>query len=171
MRRTILYILSLLLSITLWANDTIPIPLSISVYRFLPQDNSTGSTPDPTDPNQFRASLVGNTLLIQTQKEAVSYVVIHETQSERAGEDYFYSTSYSSVSCPVVRPGFYTIRIGYWTTDFTGHLWVKRILLTDGNGHLLDYSLERMNELPAGFYILRLETNIGTTTVKFYKPL
>lgn len=170
MRRIILSIISLfLLAVPLLANDTIPIPLTMSVFSFMPQDTPTGSTPDPTDPNQFRASLTGNTLLIETQKDAVSYVVIQETESDRAGEDYFYDLSYGSLSCPITRTGNYIIRIGYWKTDFIGRLWVKKITLVDLNGHLWGTSLEHLNSLPAGFYVLRLETNIGTTTTKFFQ--
>ena len=171
MRKVALSILFLCLVVPLMANDTIPIPLTMSVFSYMPQDGPTGSTPDPTDPNQFRVSLTGNTLLVETQKDAVSYVVVQETASERAGEDYFYSLSYGSVSCPITRTGNYTIRIGYWKTDFTGHLWVKRITLIDFNGHLWGTSPERLKTLPAGFYILRVETNVGTTMTKFFKHL
>lgn len=169
MRKRLLYIV-LFFASACWAeSNTIYVPLTMSVFNCMPQDGPTGSTPDPTDPNQFRASLTGNTLLIETQKDAVSYVVVQETASERAGEDYFYSISYGSVSCPITRIGNYTIQIGYWKTDFTGHLLVQRITLVDFNGHVWATSLEQLNTLPSGFYILRVETNVGTTMSKFYK--
>ena len=85
--RKLLYIFLLFFSVSMMANDTIQIPLTMSVFQLLPQDGPTGSTPDPADPNQFRASLTGNTLLLCTQNNAVSYVVIQETESERYGED------------------------------------------------------------------------------------
>ena len=169
MRKLLLSILFLSLIVPAWANDTIPIPLTMSVFPYLPMDKPDGSTPDPTDPNQFRASLTGNILLIQTQQDAVSYVVVQETASEQAGQDYFYDLSYGSLSCPITRTGNYIIRIGYWKTDFIGRLWVKKITLVDLNGHLWGTSLEHLNSLPAGFYVLRLETNIGTTTTKFFQ--
>ena len=171
MRKLLLSILFLCLIVPSWANDTIPIPLTMSVFPYMPLDKPTGSTPDPTDPNQFRASLTGNTLLIHTQQDAVSYVVVQETASEQAGQDYFYDLSYGTVTCPITRTGDYTIRIGYWKTDFVGHLQVTRITLVDLNGHLWATSLESLNLLPAGYYILQVETNIGTTMTKFFKQL
>jgi len=170
MRKIWLYIW-LLCPLFVSANDTIPIPLKMSVFEMAPQDGPTGSTPDPTDPNQFRASLTGNTLLIETQKDAVSYVVIQETESDRKGEDYFYGISFGSVACPITRAGYYTIHIGYWNTDFTGQLWVKKFYLLDFNGHFWGATLDRMQDLPAGFYILRLQTPQATTSTKFYKRL
>lgn len=151
------------------ANNVIDIPLTMSVFAQMPQDNPTGSTPDPTDPNQFRASLTGNTLLIETQKDAVSYVVIQETESDR-GEDYFYDLSYGSVTCPINHAGLYIIRIGYWKTDFVGHLRVQKVILVDIYGHYWGDSLEHLNTLPAGIYIIRIETTLGTTTLKFLQP-
>lgn len=164
-------IILVLLAASIHANDTISIPLTMAVFQFMPQDGPTGSTPDPTDPNQFRASLTGNKLLIETQKNAVSYVVIQETQSNYNNEDYFYTLSYGAVSCPITRPGNYTIRIGYWTTDFIGSLQVKKIVLSDLNGHILspDGQETDITALPSGFYFLRVETSLGTTSYKFYK--
>jgi hypothetical protein len=171
MRKFLLSILFLSLIVPAWANDTIPIPLTMSVFPYLPMDKPDGSTPDPTDPNQFRASLTGNTLLIRTQQDAVSYVVVQETASEQAGQDYFYDLSYGTVACPITRTGDYTIRIGCWKTDFVGHFQVTRITLADLNGRLWGTSLESLNLLPAGYYVLQVETNIGTTMTKFFKRL
>ena len=171
MHKLLLSILFLCLIVPTWANDTIPIPLTMSVFPYLPMDKPDGSTPDPTDPNQFRASLVGNTLLIRTQQDAVSYVVVQETASEQAGLDYFYDLSYGTITCPITRTGDYTIRIGCWKTDFVGHFQVTRITLADLNGRLWGTSLESLNLLPAGYYVLQVETNIGTTMTKFFKRL
>lgn len=164
-------IILVLLATAIHANDTISIPLTMSVFRYMPKDGPTGSTPDPTDPNQFRASLTGNKLLIETQKNAVSYVVIQETQSNYNNEDYFYALSYGEISCPITRTGEYTIRIGYWTTDFIGFLRVKKIVLSDLNGHMLspDGQETDIAALPPGFYLLRVVTSLGTTSYKFYK--
>lgn len=151
------------------ANDTIRIPLTMTTFQYVPKDGPTGSTPDPTDPNQFRASLVGNTLLIHTQAGQVSYVVIEESESERKGEDYFYELSFDSVTCPITHTGLYTIHIGYWNTDFTGYLRVNRLHLYDFNGHQLTERMPYGSPLPAGLYILRVETTAGTTTTKFYQ--
>lgn len=171
MRKTGLYIFLLLFSVCLMANNTILIPLTMSVFANMPQDGPTGSTPDPTDPNQFRASLTGNTLLIETQQNAVSYVVVQETRSDWQGVNYFYGLSFDTITCPITRSGEYTIRIGYWKTDFVGHLCVKKINIFDFSGHFWGTNLEKMNELPAGYYVLRVETTIGTTMTKFYKCL
>ena len=94
LHRLLLILLVGLFSIGIRATESISIPLKMSVFSYMPMDKPTGSTPDPTDPNQFRASLSGNTLFIQTQKDAVSYVVIQETQAESNNEDYFYDSCY-----------------------------------------------------------------------------
>lgn len=169
MRKTGLIILFCSLFATLHATNTIDIPLHMSVVQFLPADKPTGSTPDPTDPNQFRASLTGNTLLIETQKDAVSYVVVRTSFSERKDEDYFYSISYDSISCPISEPGTYVIHIGYWNTDFVGDIIVTKIILCDFNGRIYDYAMLEKQQLPPGQYILRVVTNIGTTTTKFIR--
>ena len=171
-KRRIYIILFLACALFARANDTISIPLKMSVFRYMPQDGPTGTTPDPTDPNQFRASLSGNTLFIQTQKDAVSYVVIQEEQTNRNNEDYFYGLSYGEISCPITHAGLYIIRIGYWKTDFTGSLRVKRIIIADLNGHLMNTYYQQnvdLSQLPPGYYFLRVETTLGTTTYKFYK--
>ena len=170
MRRIGLVIGCLLCIVSLYAsNNTIDIPLRMSVFQYLPMDGPTGSTPDPTDPNQFRASLTGNTLLIETQAGQVSYVVIQEKESEQKDEDYFYSLSFGSVQCPITHAGLYMIRIGYWQTDFTGVLRVLSVRLYDFNGHLLAERLDQTSTLPPGWYIMRVETSTGTTTTKFYQ--
>ncbi len=173
MCKRLIYIIFLFVcALSTWADNTISIPLTMSVFKNIPMDGPTGSTPDPTDPNQFRASLTGNTLLIQTQKDAVSYVVIREEQSDRNNEDYFYGLSYGEISCPITHAGLYTIRIGYWKTDFTGSLRVKRIIIADLNGHLMNTYYQQnvdLSQLPPGYYLLRVETTAGATTYKFYK--
>lgn len=152
-------------------NDSISIPLKMSVFAYAPMDGPVGSTPDPTDPNQFRATLTGSTLYIETQKEAVSYVVVQEVESENKNEDYFFELSFGSVSVPITHAGKYTIHIGYWKTDFTGYLLVRRFVVTDFSGRIVRTSLEGPDALPAGFYIIRLETSFGTTSTKVFKPL
>ncbi len=169
MRRWGLIIWLVLFSVQLMASDTIPIPLTMSVFAYMPKDGPTGSTPNPTDPNQFRASLVGNTLLVETKAGDVSYVVVKEAQSEWKDEDYFYALSYGSVSCRIKRAGSYIVHIGHWNADFIGHLLVTNMALHDFNGHFWGATLDNMNELPVGWYIISLQTNIGRTTTKFYK--
>jgi hypothetical protein len=151
-----------------WASDkAIDIPLHQSVFRYMPQDSPTGSTPDPTDPNQFRASLTGNMLHIETQAGQVSYVVIEETKSDAHNEDYFYGISLGSITCPITHAGTYTIRIGYWKTDFTGKIIIKRVCITDLNGHLMAASADKAN-LPTGTYIIWLQTSLGSTSSKIH---
>ncbi len=151
------------------ATDTISIPLYMYEGAYAPMDGPTGSTPDPTDPNQFRASLVGNTLLISTQQNAVSFVVIKEESGTWESEDFFYNLSYGHLSCPLTRPGQYTIRIGYWKTDFVGFIRVFRIAIYDMNGRLVATENTPLENLPQGCYFLRVETSLGTTSTKFYK--
>jgi hypothetical protein len=163
-----LYIL-LFFASSCWAeSNTIYVPLTMSTFAYMPQDGPTGSTPDPTDPNQFRVSLTGNTLLVETQKDAASCVVIQETQAEYMGEDYFYGISNGEISCSITRAGEYVIYIGYWNTNFVGILRVEKCTLLDFNGHVWGNSIEYINQLPEGFYIFRIETKLGTTTAKFY---
>ena len=146
-------------------NDTISIPLKMSTFQLAPMDGPTGSTPDPTDPNQFRATLTGNTLTIYTQKDQVSYVVIRSNFSEQKNKDYFYGLSFDSISCPITQTGEYGIHIGHWNVDFVGVLRVKSIHMCDFNGRNYDYLLQA-SVLPPGMYILRMETNVGYTTTK-----
>ena len=159
MRRIILIIVGIIgFSVSILGN-TIEIPLTRHEFTGMPMDGPTGSTPDPTDPNQFRASLTGRTLHIETQKDAVSYVIISETESEKAGEDYFFGLSYGSIECPITRPGLYIIRIGYWKTDFVGQIRVIAEYLYDFSGHLVQKNTP-------GNYILRLDTSLGVTCSK-----
>ena len=170
MRRIGLVIGCLLCLVPLYAsNDTISIPLTMTIFNYAPKDGPTGSTPDPTDPNQFRASLTGNTLLIETQTGQVSYVVIQEGESEQRGVDYFYSLSFGSVQCPITHAGLYTIRIGYWKTDFTGFLHVQSVRIYDFNGHLQAERIDETSPLPPGWYIMQVKTQTGTTSAKFYR--
>lgn len=168
MRKRLLYI-ALFFAANCWAkSNTIYVPLTMSTATYLQKDGPTGSTPDPTDPNQFRVSLTGNTLRIETQKEAVSCIVIQETHAEYMGEDYFYGISYGEISCPITRSGLYCINIGYWKTNFLGILRVERCTLLDFNGHVWGNSMDNANLLPEGYYIFRIETQLGTTITKFY---
>lgn len=168
--RKCLLLIGLLVVMHMAAGNTITIPMRMAgVESLIEYYGPTGSTPDPTDPNQFRVSLTGNMLLIQTPVNAVSYVVIQENESEKKNEDYFYSISLGAVSCPITRLGVYAIRIGCWNVDYFGYLRVTKIALYDLNGHYLGASLDTVNELPAGYYIIRVETNVGTTSSKFYK--
>ena len=171
MRKHLLVIWILLLAARFTAaGNTISIPLTTSVFDYIHKETPTTSTPDPTDPNQFRVSLTGNTLLIETQKDLVSYVVIQETQSDQNNEDYFYGLSYGAISCTILRAGSFTIRIGCWKTDFVGHLYVKSISLFDLNGHLISKSYSPTDSVPPGYYLLRVETSLGVTTTKLYRP-
>ncbi|MCR5050591.1 MAG: hypothetical protein K6A36_05855 [Paludibacteraceae bacterium] len=146
-------------------NDRIDIPLHTYVTMLKPMDGPTGSTPDPTDPNQFRASLTGNTLTIYTQSESVSYVAIESDFSEKAGEDYFFSLSTDSVTCTINRPGTYTINIGHWNVDFVGHLQVKSVNWYDFNGKC--YGQNKPAFIPGMYYILNIQTDKGNSTSKY----
>ena len=165
MRKTGWLIGLLSLSCFLYAGNRIDIPLKMSVTYFMPTDNPTGSTPDPTDPNQFRATLTGNTLTVYTQQGQVSYVVIRSDFSEKHNEDYFYGLSFDSISCHISQKGEYNIYIGYWNTDFIGKLKVESVHLYDFNGKNYDCLLQE-SVLPPGMYILRMETNRGYTFEK-----
>ncbi|MBR5677892.1 MAG: T9SS type A sorting domain-containing protein [Paludibacteraceae bacterium] len=168
MRKTGLIIILLIWSVSLFAGNTIEIPLEMSTVKFMPTDNPTGSTPDPTDPNQFRVTLTGNMLTVFTQKDQISYVVIRSDFSEKYKEDYFYGLSLDSISCPITQPGKYGIHIGHWDTDFLGILSVYSIHLYDFNGKNYDYLISNPM-LPQGMYILRVETNYGYTATKIIK--
>ena len=163
MRNCLSFIVLFLFCVALSARNTINIPLRWHVVRLLPQDKPTGSTPDPTDPNQFRVTLTGNTLTVKTQENATSYVVIRSDFSEKMDEDYFYSLSFDSVSCPL-SPGSYKIYIGCWNYDFMAELNVYSIQRYDFDGRLYDMNLA--SPLPPGKYILCVQTSEGISTVK-----
>lgn len=150
----------------LGAVNSIDIPLDMNTIKYMPTDSPTGSTPDPTDPNQFHATLTGNILTIETQKDAVSFVVICETSSEQQDKDYFYGLSYGTISIPIVRMGMYYITIGYWNTDFIGQIYVKSISIFDFNGHLLTSDVNHLPSIISGGYIISLQTSYGVTSIK-----
>ena len=152
--------------LSLMAEGRLRIPLNMHFIAFAPPDGPTGSTPDPTDPNQFCATLVGNKLVVQTQSDAISYVIVRSDFCEQAGEDYFYSLSTDSVSCEITRPGVYTIQIGHWNVDFVGWVEVKSINWYDFTGK--NYGSELPNYVPSGYYILCIDTNIGKSTTKYF---
>ena len=169
MNRPIAVILIVLSAVQVWAaGNTIAIPLSQQMFYRMPQDDPTGSTPDPTDPNQFRATLTGNILHIDTQQDAVSYVVIREQSSDRQGEDYFYSISFGEVECVITHPGLYTIEIGCWKTDFVGQIAVRGINYYAFDGSLIGVAPYQPVE-GLGAYILRVTTSLGITTTKIYQ--
>ena len=168
MRKTGLLIGLLWLVVPLWSTNTIDIPLERSVIQFVPTDNPTGSTPDPTDPNQFRATLTGNILTISTQPGQVSFVVIRSDYSEQHHEDYFYALSFDSVSCPITRGGTYEIHIGCWNYDFFGKIVIQSVIISDFNGKIFDPKTFDYNPHP-GFYIIRLNTSSGTTATKILR--
>ena len=161
MHRKILIIAGLICLCTITQANTIQIPLTLREFFGMPTDKPTGSTPDPTDPNQFRASLTGTTLHIETQKDAVSYVVIQEKECEAAGEDFFYGISFGSIDCTINRPGRYTILIGCWKTDFIGQIQVFSATLYDINGHIIS------PDTP-GIQLFVLRTSLGFTCAKYY---
>jgi len=166
MKRWWLNILMLFVFGAVGATNTIRVPLRVSYVTLLPQDNPTGSTPDPTDPTQFRVSLTGNILTIQTQPDKVSYVLVRSDFSEQKNEDYFFSVCYDSVSCPITRPGEYSIAIGCWNADLVGVIQVKSVDIFTFDGQRLNtYSVGPAMDKP-GLYIVRLETDLGVTTLK-----
>lgn len=169
MRKWMVYI-GLLFSACLMASqNTIQIPLYMSEFRGSPADNPTGSTPDPTDPTQFRASLTGNTLTIETQVGEVSYVVVTETQSERNNEDYFFGLSDGVITCPITRQGHYTIYIGHWKTDFKGDIYVYDLSIWDLCGRLVQNQTIDVPALNPGSYAIYLRTTLGKTSSKIRK--
>jgi hypothetical protein len=148
--------------------DSIPIPLRMSAFKYAPMDSPIGSTPDPTDPNQFTASIVGGKFVITTQSDAFSYVVIRETQSEANNEDYFYSISTGQVECPITHTGTYTIEIGYWKTSFLGHITIWDIGVFDINGKRIQLSIPDFKQLQPGVYYIAYQTSLGNSSTKIH---
>ena len=170
MRRHLLSIGFLcLFCLSLGAKNVISVPLQMSFFTAKPQDGPTGSTPDPTDPNQFAVSLSGSTLSIQTQPEAVSFVVVQNENDSRQTEECLSGLSYDTISCAITKTGLYSIRIGCWKTNFIGRIMVKKITLTDINGRSVTRAYPDWDALPPGWYVLCLETDLGITASKFYK--
>lgn len=165
--RKFLIIIGILLAVRMAAGNTVSIPITMSGVESFAGVGPT-STPDPTDPNQFRATLTENMLVVHTPEGAVSFVVIQESESEKKNEDYFYSISFGSVSCPITRAGLYAIRIGCWDMNYIGYLRVTKLSLYDISGRYWGATLDKTDQLPAGYYIVVLETTSGTTSTKFY---
>lgn len=173
MTRHILYILLLIfcaLHVPTMAmgEDSIPIPLKMSAFKYAPMDSPIGSTPDPTDPNQFSASIVGGKFVITTQSDAFSYVVIQEKLSELQNEDYFYSVSTGKIECPITRTGTYTIEIGYWKTSFLGHITIWDIGVFDINGKRIQPSIPDLKQLQPGVYFIAYQTSLGNSSTKIH---
>ena len=100
--------------------------------------------------------------------DAASYIVIRTDFCEPLNEDYFYSLSFDSVTCPVTRPGTYGIHIGCWNIDFAGFIVVKSIYLYDFAGKQYPISM-LSDQLPPGAYFIRVVTDRGATTTKILK--
>lgn len=173
MTRHILYILLLIfcalhVPTIAMGEDSIPIPLKMSAFKYAPMDSPIGSTPDPTDPNQFSASIVGGKFVITTQSDAFSYVVIQEKLSELQNEDYFYSVSTGKIECPITRTGTYTIEIGYWKTSFLGHITIWDIGVFDINGKRIQPSIPDLKQLQPGVYFIAYQTSLGNSSTKIH---
>ena len=172
MTRHILYIVLLICALhapsMVMDEDSIPIPLKMSAFKYAPMDSPIGSTPDPTDPNQFTASIVGGKFVITTQSNAFSYVVIQEKLSELQNEDYFYSVSTGKIECPITRTGTYTIEIGYWKTSFLGHITIWDIGVFDINGKRIQSSIPDLKQLQPGVYFIAYQTSLGNSSTKIH---
>ncbi len=148
--------------------NSIDIPLMESRVELGYEDGPKGSTPDPSDPNQIRATLIGNTLRIEKDAGTDSYVVIQECQKERMTETY-YDLKSGTIIYPITRPGQYVIRISSPGKDYTGCLQVNEIYVCNSNGQRLDYFPDSSDGVPYGFSFVLLETSLGITTSKFYR--
>ena len=172
MTRHILYIVLLICALhapsMVMGEDSIPIPLKMSAFKYAPMDSPIGSTPDPTDPNQFTASIVGGKFVITTQSDAFSYVVIQEKLSELQNEDYFYSVSTGKIECPITRTGTYTIEIGYWKNTFVGHVVIRDIAVFDFNGKRIQSSIPDLKQLQPGVYFIAYQTSLGNSSTKIH---
>ena len=168
MRRVLLIILWIAGIGSLYAANSIDIPLMVSRVEYSYADGPKGSIPDPPDPNQIRATLTGNTLRIEKDADMNSYVVIRECQKERISESSF-SLSNGAIDYPITGPGQYVIRISSPKKDYIGCLQVHEIYVCDSNGQRLDHFPDSSSGMPNGFSFIRLETSLGTTTSKFYR--
>lgn len=148
--------------------NSIDIPLMESMVEFSYGDGPKGSTPDPSDPNQIRATLIGNTLRIEKEADMNSYVVIRECQEERISES-SYDLKSGTIIYPITRPGLYVIRISSPGKDYTGCLQVNAIYVCNSNGQRLDHFPDPSGGVPYGLSFVILETSLGTTTSKFYR--
>ena len=168
MRRVLLIILWIAGIGSLYADNSIDIPLMVSRVEYSYADGPKGSTPDPPDPNQIRATLTGNTLRIEKEADMNSYVVIRECQKEIMNEAY-YNLSSGTIVYPITGPGQYVIRKSKKKKDYIGCLQVHEIYVCDSNGQRLDHFPDSSSGMPNGFSFIRLETSLGTTTSKFYR--
>ena len=168
MRRVLLIILWIASIGSLYAANSIDIPLMVSRVEYSYEDGPKGSTPDPSDPNQIRATLIGNTLRIEKEADMNSYVVIRECQKERISES-SYSLSNGAIDYPVTGPGQYVIWISSPKKDYIGCLQVHEIYVCDSNGQRLNGFTDSSRGVSYGFSFVRLVTSLGTTTSKFYR--
>ena len=168
MRRVLLIILWIAGIGSLYAANSIDIPLMVSMFETIYGDGPKGSTPDPPDPNQIRATLTGNTLRIEKEADMNSYVVIRECQKEKISESSF-SLSNGAIDYPITGPGQYVIRISSRGKDYIGCLQVHEIYVCNNNGQRLDHFPDSSSGMPNVFSFIRLETSLGTTTSKFYR--
>lgn len=169
MRRVLLIIFWIAGIGSLCYANPIDIPLIVAgAETGLIADGPKGSTPDPFDPNQIRATLIGNTLHIEKDAGTDSYVVIQECQKERMTETY-YDLKSGTIIYPITRPGQYVIRISSSGKDYTGCLQVNEIYVCNSNGQRLDYFPDSSGGVPYGLSFVLLETSLGITTSKFYR--
>ena len=168
MRRVLLIILLIAGIGSLYSANSIDIPLMVSMFENIYGDGPTGSTSDPPDPNQIRATLIGNTLRIEKEADMNSYVVIRECQKERISES-SYDLKSGTIIYPITRPGQYVIRISSPGNDYTGCLQVNEIYVCNSNGQRLDCFPDSSGGVPYGLSFVLLETSLGITTSKFYR--
>lgn len=165
--RKILFIILWIAGIgSLYSANSIEIPLiEIGLYA----DSPKGSTPDPSDPNQIRAALTGNTLRIEKNADGDTYEIVIQERLKEGMNEAYYNLTTGAIVHPITRVGQYIICISSLKGEYIGCLQVNAIYVCGSNGQRLDCFPDAAGGVLNGFSVVTLETSLGTTTSKFFR--
>jgi len=158
-------------------------PYTDGLY-FMPSSNP--HTPDPDDPNQFRATLTGNTLSVyqestlHTEVQVVNLytqtVVVHEYMRDSLSVVLRESGHYSVIlggRVPLI--GHFTIFHPLTNADlfyvYSAH-YVRSVDVVDSSGRMLIHCRRQvidLSELPRGLYIIRVQTDASVESYKIMR--
>lgn len=154
------------------------------------QDDPGRSTPDPTDPTQFRATLTGNTLSVENHTFYGVNVLVTELY-----EDRLVANLQCGTSCSVVLrdPGAYSVLIACNDVYFIGHFSIYEPLQAPDRWYYygaapslyytisvydfygrqwsvpVEYNGVDLSSLPQGIYLICVRTNKNIQTYKIMK--
>lgn len=153
------------------------------------QDDPGRSTPDPTDPTQFRATLTDNTLTVENQTDHAVMVLVTDLFSnqrvvnlecrQQQSVILQHQGQYSLILVNdwVCLAGRFSIYENLPADDrwfiYTAGI-VRDIRVYDLSGHQIpvtrQYNSLDLSSLPSGMYIIHIETSAGLKSVKILRP-